>query len=384
MAPSATGPPAASRPAHEAATPVHAYLYQMVEMGITRLFMEKHIFDEIPDDGITIADLASKTACQFNMMERFANFLIASGVFESPTPGFISHTPTSKLFQEKRLQLLYPHIYDCFLFGAVNWSAFFDKHGMQEPQKSNRSPFGLGFGYPDKTLYEIFDLLPERATAFNATMALGLGEMPILGVYDFNWIGEYAKRPEAKGRTLFVDIGGGMGQATLAILEENPAIPPAQCVLEDRASVIKDAEAVTGTLEAVKKVPISLFEEQPVKGQYGVRVAYFLKDTNVLIEALVYYIRRVLNDWPDAEVVQVLSHVRNACAPDSRLLISENLLPDQPSLNLAAADIWLMNFGGKRRNERIFTEVAERAGFKVSSIAKDAKTNSAVLELLPV
>lgn len=80
----------------------------------------------------------------------------------------------------------------------------------------------------------------------------------------------------------------------------------------------------------------------------------------------------------------MLSNVRKACASDSKLLISENLLPDQPSLNLAAADVWLMNFGGKRRNERIFTEVAEKAGFKISSIAKDSKTNSAVLELLPI
>jgi hypothetical protein len=91
-----------------------------------------------------------------------------------------------------------------------------------------------------------------------------------------------------------------------------------------------------------------------------------------------------LNDWPDEEVVQILSHVREACVSDSRLLISENLLPDEPSLNLAAADVWLMNFGGKRRNERIFNEVATTAGFKISSISKDSKSNSAVLELLPI
>lgn len=172
------------------------------------------------------------------------------------------------------------------MYSSVSWTTYFDKYGMQEPQQSNRSPFGLGFGYPDKTLYEIFDLLPERATAFNATMALGLGEMPILGVYDFSWIGEYAKRPEANGRTLFVDIGGGMGQALVAILEENPAIPPSQCVLEDRESVIKDAEAAGGILETVKKVPISLFGEQPVKGiplLYQNRLRAFLTLSQALL-----------------------------------------------------------------------------------------------------
>lgn len=289
MTPSATAPPAP--PAlpcrcQQAATPVHAYLYQMVEMGITRLFMERNIFDAIPEEGITVADLATKTTSQFNILERFVNFLIASGVFTSPSAGYIAHTPISNLFQQKRLQLLYPHIYDCFMYSSVSWTTYFDKYGMQEPQQSNRSPFGLGFGYPDKTLYEIFDLLPERATAFNATMALGLGEMPILGVYDFSWIGEYAKRPEANGRTLFVDIGGGMGQALVAILEENPAIPPSQCVLEDRESVIKDAEAAGGILETVKKVPISLFGEQPVKGiplLYQNRLRAFLTLSQALL-----------------------------------------------------------------------------------------------------
>ena len=251
---------------HQAETPVHAYLYQMVEMGIMRLLLENRIFNEIPDEGISISDLATKTKTQFNLLERFANYLVASGVFESPSPGYITHTSVSKMFQTTLAQLFYPHIFDCFMLSAVKWPQYFEEHGMQEPQRSNRSPFGLGSGYPDKSLYDVFDLMPERAMAFNATMAFGLGEMPMLGMYDFSWIGEYAKRPEAVGRTLFVDIGGGKGQALRAILEETRTIPPAQCVLEDQEKVIKEAEEDTGTPATVKKIPISFFKEQPVKG----------------------------------------------------------------------------------------------------------------------
>lgn len=100
--------------------------------------------------------------------------------------------------------------------------------------------------------------------------------------------------------------------------------------------------------------------------------------------ALVYYIRRVLNDWPDDECVQILSKIRTACAPDSRVLICENLSPGEPLLGSAAIDLWMMNFGGKRRNENMFGELASRADFRISSVAEDKATNMGVVEMLPV
>lgn len=99
---------------------------------------------------------------------------------------------------------------------------------------------------------------------------------------------------------------------------------------------------------------------------------------------MVYYIRRVLNDWADDDVVQILKAIRAACADDSRVLISENLLPDEPSVSIGAADIWMMNFAGKRRNARMFGEIAARAGLRVSSISKHKESSSAVVEMVPV
>lgn len=80
----------------------------------------------------------------------------------------------------------------------------------------------------------------------------------------------------------------------------------------------------------------------------------------------------------------ILGQIRSACATDSRVLVSENLLPDAPSVSLAAADLWMMNFAGKRRNERMFNDIATRAGFKIGSVAKDHNSNSAVIEMVPV
>jgi hypothetical protein len=102
--------------------------------------------------------------------------------------------------------------------------------------------------------------------------------------------------------------------------------------------------------------------------------------------ALVYQVRRVLNDWPDKACIAILSHLREACAPDSRVLVAENLISESAagSIEHCALDLFMMNFGGKRRTQEMYAQLAERAGFRVEAVAKDEKSDFAVLELVPV
>jgi hypothetical protein len=94
----------------------------------------------------------------------------------------------------------------------------------------------------------------------------------------------------------------------------------------------------------------------------------------------------VLNDWPDEACITILSHLREACAPDSRVLIAENLVSGQASDSVqhCAIDLFMMNFGGKRRTKEAYARLAERAGFHVSAIARDEKSDFAVIEIVPV
>lgn len=100
--------------------------------------------------------------------------------------------------------------------------------------------------------------------------------------------------------------------------------------------------------------------------------------------ALIYHIRRVLNDWPDEACVKILSHIREACEEDSRVVVSEQLLPINPLLDIAAGDIWMMNFGGKRRSGQAFAHLASKAGLKISSISRQEGSNHAMIEMIPV
>jgi hypothetical protein len=101
---------------------------------------------------------------------------------------------------------------------------------------------------------------------------------------------------------------------------------------------------------------------------------------------LVYHLRRVLNDFPDSAVLCVLKTIREACRPDlrSRVLIVEELLHPNRFKFSVAQDIFVMNFGGKRRSVDMFRTLAEMSGFKVNAVLEDSATDFGVVELVTV
>ncbi|KAF2819222.1 S-adenosyl-L-methionine-dependent methyltransferase [Ophiobolus disseminans] len=357
------------------ASPVHTYFYSMVEIGVVKFFVDHGIYRAIPleeNTSISYVDLAAKVGVELSLLERFTNFLIAAKALDSPAPGHVAHTPSSKVFIREDASRFYQHVFDFFLVSAAHWPEYFSAHGPAEPKEADKAPYGLAVGRPNETLYQILDTMPEKSAAFNATMALALAEMPATGTYDFSWVGAHAASTKQDERVLIVDVGGGQGQIIKAILEETPAIPPQRCVLEDQSDEAVHADT-TGVIEKVQRRVTSFFEEQPVKG------------------ALIYHVRRVLNDWPDSACTTILSHLRAACASDSRVLVAENLVQDgaerdaAQELDHCAIDLFMMNFGGKRRTQGAYEALAEKAGLKVVHVARHKGGNGfAVLEMVPV
>ncbi|GKZ24120.1 hypothetical protein AbraIFM66951_008933 [Aspergillus brasiliensis] len=358
-------------------SPLHTYYFSMVEMSIMKLFLDHKIFTLIPTTpgtSIPLSTITTTLNASPSLLTRLTNFLIASGVLSSPKPGHIAHTPKSLQFTDPTSYqaLFFAHIFDFFLVPAVKWPGYMAEHGLNEPTSASRTPFGYAAGYPDKTLYEILETMPERAAQFNATMAASFQPMPVLGMYDFSWI-EKIPDGEDRERVAIVDVGGGKGQALKEILRAYPGIRPERCVLFDVEDVIREAVAEAEAEDtneektswrAVHKIPGSFFAEQPVKG------------------AAVYHIRRVLNDWPDEDCVTILRRIKDAAAPDSRVLISEQILQEQPSLAVAALDLWMLNFGGKRRSESMFGQIAQRAGWRVNGVFRDKESDTGVVELV--
>ncbi|KAK7746565.1 hypothetical protein SLS62_009362 [Diatrype stigma] len=344
-----------------------------------KILLDHEIIETIPSEGdISIHELAEKTGAELLILERFSRFLIAAGVLSSPGPGKVAHTAESRTFLDPQAQFCFSHMFNFFLVPAMEWSEYFDTNGLAEPKNATRTPFGSASGHPDTSFYEDFTTMSGRAASINSSVEGALWYMPVLGVYDFSWVAEYAAQSQkgnvSSSRPLIVDVGGHTGKALAAILEDNPRIPAQRCILQDRADSLGMAMN-GGVSNGVQRVAINFLEEQPTK---------VIQELITLQEALIYYLRRILSDWPDEGCTRILQNLRKACAADSRILVSEHLLPDQPSLDAATGDIWMMNFGGKWRSESMFRDLASRSGLHITSILRDKSSDSVVIEMVPV
>ncbi|KAJ6131260.1 hypothetical protein N7523_001720 [Penicillium sp. IBT 18751x] len=110
----------------------------------------------------------------------------------------------------------------------------------------------------------------------------------------------------------FVDIGGGIGHEIKILLDTFPSIR-GQFILQDVPGVIQHMLPElqkTPSTQTVQAIACNFFEPQPVQGAH------------------VYFLGRVVHDWPDNQARDILLHIRNAMAKDSLLLIHERVLPD--------------------------------------------------------
>lgn len=149
------------------ASPVHKYFYSMVEVGVVKFFVDHQIFRAIPHEdnaSVSYEELASKVGVELALLERLLNFLIAAEVLSAPAPGRVAHTVRSKIFMREDASRFYQHVFDFFLVSAAHWPEYFNTHGPTEPKYANRAPYGLAAGFPDKTLYEILDTMPQVST----------------------------------------------------------------------------------------------------------------------------------------------------------------------------------------------------------------------------
>jgi hypothetical protein len=91
---------------------------------------------------------------------------------------------------------------------------------------------------------------------------------------------------------------------------------------------------------------------------------------NVLkhLGALVYLLRRVLHNHSDDTCVNVLSHLTAALPiddPRARIIILDQVVSDPPTPRNAAADMIMLNIGGKERTPAGFENIVRRSGLRV-------------------
>ncbi|KAK0624292.1 O-methyltransferase-domain-containing protein [Immersiella caudata] len=328
----------------------------MCDIAAWRLFMEWKAFDHIPVGGsVSTSDLAKAMNAQESLVARIANFLVATGRLQlGDKPGHIRHSRVSPLYMSSH------PVSDLNAVALGNgfkswlaWPEYFKKYGRREASDITHTPFSFAWGHPELPPWEVKALYPEYAAQFARTMKsrkIVGGDMKLVGpeaLYDFSWLGEEAKTRLTE-QPVAVDVGGGMGQLLKDVLTVILGVEASQCVLQDRKEVLEEAAAAGDpALKDIVMMEHDFHEEQPVKG------------------ASIYFLRRILLDYPDALAVGILSQLADALPadnPKARIVIMEEQLLTPPTPQNRNVDMMMLSLGGKLRDEWGMRDIASQAG----------------------
>jgi hypothetical protein len=204
--------------------------------------------------------------------------------------------------------------------------------------------------------YDFLGANPEYAAVFFQGMgSISASETdPVLAAYDFS-----------RFRTI-VDVTGGRGGLLAGILSQAPG---SHGVLYDSEFATADAPSVFEAAGVGGRVTIengTCFDKLPA-GADG------------------YVLKHVLHDFPEPECLAVLKNVRDAIAPDGKLLLIEYVLDGNNERHIGnIIDLWLLLLlGAKERTLPEYTELFAKADLKVTRVVPTACPVS-IVEAIPV
>jgi hypothetical protein len=183
---------------------------------------------------------------------------------------------------------------------------------------------------------------PDDAAIFDGAMKDIAGNFlaGILALYDFSQYSSIA------------DVGGGSGTLLAAILKSIPrargVLFDVQPVIESAAPVLKDA----GIADRCQTVAGSFFEEVPPGAD-------------------LYILSNIIHDWDDEDALRILETCLTAMRADSRLLIIELVLPDDPRPSMGKLlDLEMLSVtpNGRQRTAAHHAELLARAGLQVTGV----------------
>jgi hypothetical protein len=289
--------------------------------------------DAIGDAGATSAEIAARTGFDADALERMLRLVAAHGIFVRAADGRYAHTAASRLLKSDEPGSLRSYV------RMAGMPAFWDK--FTDLGRTARE----GQGRHDMArLVEYFAAHPEEAAIFNAAMvSKSRTVLPaVAAAYDFTPYSTIA------------DVGGGRGHLLKLILER---APNANGVLFERPHVIADTEAAP---------------------RLTLTSGDFFADE--LPAADLYLLMDLLHDWDDVDAARILSAVRRAAPPQSRVLIVETLVPETPGPHFGKTldIIMLAVTRGRERTQAQHAALLRSTGFTLTRVLPTASQYSLV------
>jgi hypothetical protein len=289
---------------------------------------ELELADLLADGSLGIDVLAERSKTHAASLFRLMRALESIGVFTQIEPRVFSNTPASTLLRRNVPGSQWAFVRTILSTGFGQYDSWAEiLHSIQTGRTGLEKLYGCG-------PWEFFTTRPEIWSIFNDAMRAASSAISpaVAGAYD------WSRFP------VIADIGGGIGSQLVAILDAHSSV---QGILFDAEPVV--AQAVPH--DRMKRVGGDFFK-------------------NVPAGADAYTMRWIIHDWPDQQSVAILSKIRSAVKPESRLVLIEEIIPETPELSWAKwLDLhMLVVAGGRERTAAEYKDLYARSGFDLEQI----------------
>ncbi|KAG7451455.1 S-adenosyl-L-methionine-dependent methyltransferase [Guyanagaster necrorhizus] len=251
-------------------------------------------------DGLHISELARLSGLDEGKLGRILRLLVTSHVFCEVKPNVFSNNRLSmKLLKSDPVSDTV-----CLLTDESLMASSYLNESMIAKDGS-KTPFERATGLP---FFE-YHKTPEGKAKGDRFPRAMVGWGNVTGKGLLAMVYPWEQQPVD---TTICDVAGGNGHVTMALMKAHPHL---KVVLQDQEQVIimgkqfwnqEYPEAVER--ERVQFVPFNFFQDTAAEG------------------CDFYYIRSILRDWPDEQSFLILSNVRKAMKPSSRLIIHDTVL----------------------------------------------------------
>ncbi|KAK9763019.1 hypothetical protein K7432_010692 [Basidiobolus ranarum] len=345
--------------------PPATYLSQLtgafVESKAIYALCKYGVADALQDGPLHLNELAQKVNARPEILDTLLRTIIRAGLFKETEVG-------SKIYANNRisdfLRANHPRSQLPWVgyWSGTNYNVF-TKFDLALDPNQQRTAFREYYN-TDDCIYEFLEK-PENLHMVKE-LAEGLASLSQLTntglVEDYDWT-------RHNGKTV-TDVGGGVGQFIRFLLHNRPEL---RGQLFDRETVINQAKQIwdANYPELLERITFHCGDFQK----------------SVCPGADVYFVRWVVADWADSEVIQLLKNIRAVIPPNGTLLISEIILPQNAELSdrlAAQVTLFLRVFNGdKERSQEELSNLLECSGFKVRKVWQ-IRAIMSIVEAVPV
>lgn len=199
--------------------------------------------------------------------------------------------------------------------------------------RTGRSGYAERFGRP---FWEDLDANPELGISFDEMMGPAGHGKPNL---DFEITGGWDAVRSV------VDVGGGTGAFLAELLLAWPHLRGTLVDLPRTVARAKETFRSAGLSDRVALAPQSFFDALPAGAD-------------------LYFLRKILSDWPDPELRLILARCAEAARPSGRVVLVGGVSPTRRAGGLT---IEIMLLGGKHRTLEEFESIARESGLRVAT-----------------